>query len=206
MKNASHRRLIDLDLFPSGMVPKRSREALERTLRERGIIVSRIIASGTLMTLCGIFALFYGAFSGFAWLNHGHPAFGVTLSILSGLTLLGTVSLAVQFRGHLRELAPVPERLRREAEAESGLERAALDANVQAIFWNEAARAAVRYEVSEAIVRGLLAKRVLIERRRQAVAANLGRFLAATAPKLRIVPTPRAWGPVETIDLAVRDS
>lgn len=194
--------LSDLPLFPTHVVPDGRRTEMERLLEERRASVGRAVSNGAVLALCACFAVFYGVVSTYAWANGGHPAFGVLFSIFCCGLLVCSVSLAAEFGGHLRAVVAVPDRLRREAEAEATLAQAALDLNIKAIFWNGAAREARAHDVSPTIVEGLIRQRAAFERRRAEIAGNLRRFRAATAPKPRAVRPPADWGPVEKIDLS----
>lgn len=186
--------LPHLDLFPTSAFPKERRAAMRGVLQERRITVSRAVSCGALLAMCAGFSVFYGGFCAYAWKQDMHPAVGVVFSILSGITLISAAVMAYRFREELRQVVAVPDKLRHEADAEEALESAILEVNVKSIFWNDLARAAEANDVDASIVRGLLAQRSAIERRRLEVEDNLRRFAVATAPG--------EWGPIETIDLS----
>lgn len=204
MTKVPNDRLPRLALFPTGSVPKGRRDALETKLKERRDTVGNAISNGAVLALCVIFCLFYSGISILAWVNHAHPAFGVLFSILSAGTLVASGRCAVAFQEHYRKIVVVPERLRHEAEAEDAVAQAAVDVNIRAIFWNDVARSAVASDVSDVIVRALLAQRAAIERRQAEVADSLRRFNIATAPEPNVVRPTERWGPIETIDLTTR--
>jgi hypothetical protein len=195
-----------LPLFPTDAVPKGRRAAMELALKERRETAGRAVSCGSVLALSSAFFLFYGAISALAWANGAHPAFGVLFSIFAGGLLVSSVHLSLEFRRHLDAVAVVPAQLRLEAEAEAALEQAALDVNIKAIFWNEAAVSAEANDVGATFVDGLRAQRAGLECRRLEVEDSLKRFIAATSPKPRAVRPSESWGPVETIDLSGTDS
>ena len=204
MTNDPNDRLPDLAFLPTGTAPKDRRAALERTMKDRRATIGNAVSNGAVLALCVAFSLFYGAISAFAWIMRMHPACGVLFSIFSAAMLASSVRLAMTFKEQLDRVVAVPERLRREAEAEAAIEAAMLDANLKAIFWNDMARAAKANDVGESIVNALRAQRGAIERRQTEVADNLRRYLAVTAPEPDAVPPTDDWGPIETIDLTTR--